>query len=223
MEVVKISNLTVHNYSTTIPNKEINECIKILPVEYQKLNSHVFIHVDKKSYLHFCLKNLRLSDLLTSMIEIVIEKSKCKFRLGVYKIKQDEIHLFEEKIHIFLLLVENQIVGTDGGEDVTPNIWNEYENMWAKYILMYNLIHELNHAIQSKRKKLNIKLEDLFKTWVHRKHEIDAVSKSEEIYEEYGDEFNKILKTQGIEVYHNRKNGLNIEYKFNIEVDDKAD
>ena len=221
MRMVKIGKLTVQNNSNIISNKEIYECIKILPVEYKKVNSYVFIHANKKSYLYFCLKNLRVIDFLTSIIDIVIENGKCKFKLGIYKIKKNEIHLYENKIHTFLLLVEKEIIKTDNGKYVTPAIWKRYEKMWVKYILMYNLVHELNHSIQYRRKELNIKLKDLFIKWEHNSHEIDSVKRSEQIYEKYGEKFNKILKTEGIEVYHKFENGMNIGYKYNIEIDDK--
>ena len=220
MNLVKIGKLIVQNYSTTISNKEIYECIRILPVEYKKVNSRVFIHANKKSYLCFCIRHLRLIDFYIGIEDGVIEKFKRVFKLAVYKKYKNEIHLFEYRINTFLLLVKKEIKEAEEGKYVTPDVWEKYRNMWVKYIIMYNLIHEMNHDIQKRRKELNFKLYDLiFSKWENSNHEIDSAKRSERIYKKFGDKFNRILKTDGIEVYHKFENGLDIGYRYNIEID----
>ena len=108
----------------------------------------------------------------------------------------------------------------DAKNNMTTEVWNIYENMWIKYILYYNLVHELNHCLQKKERKLNIGLKKLMIKWNNSPNEIDSAQRSERIYKKYGDKFNKILKTEGIIVYHKYENGLDIGYEYSIEVDE---
>lgn len=220
MRVVKIGKIIMYNQSSIISNDEIYECIKLLTKEYQKLDTHVYIHKDYKSYLSFCLRKLRFNDLLMNVIKQAFEKvNGSTITLGVYKPYRDEIHLYEYQIHKFLIVVKRKIMETEEAKYITTDIWEKYENMWTKYILFYNLLHELQHAQQKSKKEINLGLKNRMIKWGYRKHEIDSAKRSERIYKKYGERFNKILKTEGIKVYHRFENGLDIGYEYSMEVD----
>jgi hypothetical protein len=217
MRVVKIGKLIVQNYSSVISNDELNECMKFLPIEYQKLKAKLFIHKNFKGYFYFCIKNMRILDLIGTILEKGFEKIKRdSITEAVYRRNKSEIHIFEDRIREFLLFKKKGFEKLDEWQYVTRNLWDKYEIMWTKYIIMYDLIHEMNHAIQFSKKKFTVGFKDIIKKWDNKRYEIDAVKTSEAIYKKLDRNFIKILKTEGIHVYHQYKDELYVGFKYNI-------
>jgi len=206
MKQVKIAKLRVENYSTTISNREIYECIKILPSEYRKINSLIIIHENNKRYFWFCLKKLRLLAIHKRIMNGLIDKIRHdSIGEGVYIIGKNEIHLFEGKMRNSILMVKKQAMKSDEWKYITEKLWGENEQMWIRYKMIYVLIHELNHAIQDSKGKINRRMFDKMIKWEQRKYEIDSVKRSEFIYGKYGKHISKILKADRISVYVNLK------------------
>lgn len=221
MKQVKIAKLRVENYSTIISNREIYECIKILPSEYRKINSHIFIHENNKRYFWFCFKKLRLLAIHKRIMNGLIQKfRRDSIGEGVYIIGRNEIHLFEGKMRTSIQLVKKQAMKSDKSKYITEKIWKKYEHMWIKYKMIYALIHELNHAIQDTKGKINPKIFEKTIKWEKRKYEIDSVKKSECIYAKYGKRISEILKADGISAYHIYEPELGVGFSYEIEIDD---
>lgn len=217
MRVVKIGKLIVENNSTMITNSELNECIKLLPIEYRNVELKVFIHENYREYFHFCITNMRLLDLIGTMEERVFEKiKKDSITQAFYKRNKNEIHIFQDRIRESILIKKKQFKQLDDWKYIDDDIWNGYENMWIKYIIVYDLIHEMNHALQFSKKKFTISFKDIIKKWDNRKYEIDAVQTSEVIYKKLDKDFINILKTEGICVYHEYEDELYVGFKYNI-------
>lgn len=217
MRVSKVGKLIVQNYSNVISNEEINECIKLLPLEYRKIKAKLFIHKDFKGYFYFCIKKIRLLDLIGTIERRVFEKIKKNTATqAFYKRDKNEIHIFEDKIRKFLLFKKKAFAELDEWQYVTNDLWNKYENMWIKYIIVYDLIHELNHAIQFNKNKFTVTFKDILKKWDDKKYEIDAVRRSEAIYKKLDRGFIKTLKSEGIRVYHRYEDEVYIGFKYNI-------
>lgn len=217
MRALKIGKLMVQNNSSIISNDEINECIKVLPIEYRKVKAKLFIHKDFKQYVYLCIENMRILDLISSVLERVLEKIKRDaITEAFYKRNKSEIHIFENRVREFLLFKKKSFEKLDEWQYVDESLWKRYENMWVKYIIVYNLIHELNHAIQFRNNKFTISFKDILTKWEDKKYEIDAVRRSEAIYKKLDKNFIKILKSEGINVYHKYEEELYIGFKYNI-------
>lgn len=217
MRVVKIGKLIVENNSTMITNNELNECIKLLPIEYRKVESKVFIHRDFKGYFYFCIKRIRLLDWIDIIQERVFKKIKKDGVIeGLYKRNKKEIHVFQDRIRASILLKKKQFEKLDEWQYIDNDTWSKYQNMWIKYRLIYDLIHEMTHAIQFSKKKFTISFKDIVKKWGDKKYEIDAVKTSEAIYKKLDKNFIEILKVQGIHAYHQYKDELYVGFKYNI-------
>lgn len=217
MGVVKIGKLIVQNNSSIITNDELNKCIKLLQIEYRKVKSKIFIHKDFKGYFYFCIKNMRILDLIGTILEKGFEKIKRdSITEAVYRRNKNEIHIFEDRIRESLILKKKQFEKLDEWQYVNNDIWKKYENMWTKYKIVYDLIHEMTHAIQFNKKKVTVTFKDILKKWDDKKYEMDAVKTSEAIYEKLDKDFIKILKAKGIHVYHQYEDELYVGFKYNI-------
>ncbi|MBI6875613.1 hypothetical protein [Clostridium aciditolerans] len=217
MRVSKIGKLIVQNNSSIVSDKELNECVKLLPLEYRKIKAKLFIHKDFKGYFYLCIKTMRLLDLIGTIAGKVLEKIKRDVVTeAFYKRGKNEIHIFEDKIREFLLFKKKAFAELDEWQYVDESLWNKYENMWVKYIIVYDLIHELNHAIQFSKNMFTVTFKDILKKWDDKKYEIDAVRRSEGIYKKLDRDFIKILKSEGIHVYHKYEEELYIGFKYNI-------
>ncbi|MFL0194416.1 hypothetical protein ACJDU8_02340 [Clostridium sp. WILCCON 0269] len=217
MKAVEIGKLIVENNSHTITSDELSKCIKLLPIEYRNVESKVFIHENCREYFHLCIKNMRLLDLIGTMEEKVFEKIKRDSIIeGIYKRNKNEIHIFEDKIRNSILVKKKQFEKLDEWQYVNNDIWKKYENMWTKYKIIYDLIHEMTHAIQFSKNKFTISFKDMIRKWDDKKYEIDAVRRSEAIYKKLDKNFIEILKAEGIHVYHQYENELYIGFKYNI-------
>lgn len=217
MRISKISKLIIKNYSSIISNQEIKECIKLLPIEYRNVRVKVFIYDDFKEYLYFCIKNMRVIDLISTIYRRIFEKiKKDNIDQAFYERSKKEIHVFQDKIRESISFKKKSFEELDDWKYVSDEIWNRYEAMWIKYITIYDLIHEINHAIQFNEKKFTVRLKDIIKKWDDRKYEIDAVKTSEAIYKKLDEDFIKILKAEGIHVYHQYEGELYIGFKYNI-------
>ncbi|NMM61189.1 hypothetical protein HBE96_00410 [Clostridium sp. P21] len=217
MRVSKVGKLIVKNYSNVISNEEINECMKVLSIEYKKVKAKVFIHKNFKGYFYFCVKNVRLLDLLGAVEERGIEKiRKNNITEGLYKRNKNEIHIFEERIRESLILKKKAFKELEDWKYVDETLWKKYEDMWTKYKIIYDLIHEMTHAIQFSKNKFTVTFKDILKKWDDKKYEIDAVTRSEAIYKKLDKDFIKILKVDGIHVYHQYEDELYVGFKYNI-------
>lgn len=213
--------LNIINYSNNISTNELKNCLNLLPNTFKTLDTKIIIFDSFSRYLLYNLKTLNFFYFFSGIIEYIFHFYSPSTELGYYNIHLKSIHIFEYRI---LEMLENKISRLPSLDNynefksyMTKDLLNSYKIDWNKYVVLDSLIHELTHAIQHKEKRIPNRFKYWTSKWSAIGIELEAVSKSIEIFNTNHESFLNILGVTGIRISHSLT-PLSINYKLNIKI-----
>lgn len=212
--------LKIRNYTCIISDKEVMECLELLPKQYKELNIYINIFERNIQYLGYLLKKFKVLNFIAECILFIVNKFLKTCVNGYYNIESKEIYILSENMYKQIDLRLNNIEKSKGYEDykefITKDILKYYREQWIKYMIINMLIHELTHAIQDKEKRLSKNwLKRFFTKWEKREEEIDAMRATIEFSTKYEDKFLEILNVRGITANYSVQE---FKYKYNLKI-----
>lgn len=212
--------LKIRNYTCVISDKEVIECLELLPQKYKELNIYINIFESNIQYLKYLLKKFKLLSFTAECIDFIIDKVSKSSTSGYYNIRNKEVYILCWNIYKQIDVRLDNIEKSKGYEEckdfVTKDILKYYREQWIKYMIINMLIHELTHAIQDKEKRLSKSwLKRFFTKWEKREEEIDAMRATIEFSSKNEDKFLEILNVKGIKANHSLQE---FKYKYNLKI-----
>ncbi len=212
--------LKIRNYTCIISDKEVMECLELLPKQYKELDIYINIFERNIQYLGYLLKKFKVLNFIAECILFIVNKFLKTCVNGYYNIESKEIYILSENMYKQIDLRLNNIEKSKGYEEykefITKDILKNYRQQWIKYMIINMLIHELTHAIQDKEKRLSKNwLKRFFTKWEKREEEIDAMRATIEFSTKYEDKFLEILNVKGITANHSLQE---FKYKYNLKI-----
>lgn len=212
--------LKIKNYTCIISDKEVMECLELLPKQYKELDIYINIFERNIQYLGYLLKKFKILNFIAECILFIVNKVLKTCVNGYYNIESKEIYILSENMYKQIDLRLNNIEKSKGYEDykefITKDILKYYREQWIKYMIINMLIHELTHAIQDKEERLSKNwLKRFFTKWEKREEEIDAMRATIEFSTKYEDKFLEILNVKGIKANHSLQE---FKYKYNLKI-----
>lgn len=212
--------LKIRNYTCIISDKEVMECLELLPKQYKELDIYINIFERNIQYLGYLLKKFKILNFIAECILFIVNKFLKTCVNGYYNIESKEIYILGENMYKQIDLRLNNIEKSKGYEEykefITKDILKYYREQWIKYMIINMLIHELTHAIQDKEKRLSKNwLKRFFTKWEKREEEIDAMRATIEFSTKYEDKFLEILNVRGIMANHSLQE---FKYKYNLKI-----
>lgn len=212
--------LKIKNYTCIISDKEVMECLELLPKQYKELDIYINIFERNIQYLGYLLKKFKILNFIAECILFIVNKFLKTCVNGYYNIESKEIYILGENMYKQIDLRLNNIEKSKGYEEykefITKDILKYYREQWIKYMIINMLIHELTHAIQDKEKRLSKNwLKRFFTKWEKREEEIDAMRATIEFSTKYEDKFLEILNVKGIMANHSLQE---FRYKYNLKI-----
>ena len=212
--------LKLRNYTSIISDKEVMECLELLPKQYKELDSYINIFESNIQYLRYLLKRFKILTFIAECILFIVNKFLRTCIDGYYNIQSKEVYILCENMYKLIDLRLNNIEKSKGYEEykefITKDILKYYREQWIKYMIINMLIHELTHAIQDKEKRLSKNwLKRFFTKWEKREEEIDAMRATIEFSTKYEDKFLEILNVRGITANHSLQE---FKYKYNLKI-----
>lgn len=212
--------LKLRNYTSIISDKELMECLELLPKQYKELDSYINIFESNIQYLRYLLKRFKILTFIAECILFIVNKFLKTCTDGYYNIESKEVYILCENMYKLIDLRLNNIEKSKGYEEykefITKDILKYYREQWIKYMIINMLIHELTHAIQDKEKRLSKNwLKRFFTKWEKREEEIDAMGATIEFSTKYEDKFLEILNVKGIMANHSLQE---FRYKYNLKI-----
>lgn len=212
--------LKLRNYTSIIYDKEVMECLELLPKQYKELDIYINIFGSNIQYLRYLLKRFKILTFIAECILFIVNKFLRTCIDGYYNIQSKEVYILCENMYKLIDLRLNNIEKSKGYEEykefITKDILKYYREQWIKYMIINILIHELTHAIQDKEKRLSKNwLKRFFTKWEKREEEIDAMRATIEFSTKYEDKFLEILNVKGITANHSLQE---FKYKYNLKI-----
>lgn len=212
--------LKIRNYTCIISDKEVMECLELLPKQYKELDIYINIFERNIQYLGYLLKKFKVLNFIAECILFIVNKFLKTCVNGYYNIESKEIYILCENMYKQIDLRLNNIEKSKGYEEykefITKDILKYYREQWIKYMIINMLIHELTHAIQDKEKRLSKNwLKRFFTKWEKREEEIDAMRATIEFSTKYEENFLEILNVKGITANHSLQE---FKYKYNLKI-----
>lgn len=212
--------LKIRNYTCIISDKEVMECLELLPKQYKELDVYINIFERNIQYLGYLLKKFKILNFIAECILFIVNKFLKTCVNGYYNIESKEIYILGENMYKQIDLRLNNIEKSKGYEEykefITKDRLKYYREQWIKYMIINMLIHELTHAIQDKEKRLSKNwLKRFFTKWEKREEEIDAMRATIEFSTKYEDKFLEILNVKGIMANHSLQE---FRYKYNLKI-----
>lgn len=212
--------LKIRNYTCIISDKQVMECLELLPKQYKELDIYINIFERNIQYLGYLLKKFKILNFIAECILFIVNKFLKTCVNGYYNIESKEIYILCENMYKQIDLRLNNIEKSKGYEEykefITKDILKYYREQWIKYMIINMLIHELTHAIQDKEKRLSKNwLKRFFTKWEKREEEIDAMRATIEFSTKYEDKFLEILNVKGITANHSLQE---FKYKYNLKI-----
>lgn len=212
--------LKIRNYTCIISDKEVMECLELLPKQYKELDIYINIFERNIQYLGYLLKKIKILNFIAECILFIVNKFLKTCVNGYYNIESKEIYILGENMYKQIDLRLNNIEKSKGYDEykefITKDILKYYREQWIKYMIINMLIHELTHAIQDKEKRLSKNwLKRFFTKWEKREEEIDAMRATIEFSTKYEDKFLEILNVKGITANHSLQE---FKYKYNLKI-----
>ncbi|MDC4240917.1 hypothetical protein NE398_12190 [Clostridium tertium] len=212
--------LKIRNYTCIISDKEVMECLELLPKQYKELDIYINIFERNIQYLGYLLKKFKILNFIAECILFIVNKFLKTCVNGYYNIESKEIYILGENMYKQIDLRLNNIEKSKGYEEykefITKDILKYYREQWIKYMIINMLIHELTHAIQDKEKRLSKNwLKRFFTKWEKREEEIDAMRATIEFSTKYEENFLEILNVKGITANHSLQE---FKYKYNLKI-----
>ncbi|MPM28815.1 hypothetical protein SDC9_75346 [bioreactor metagenome] len=212
--------LKLRNYTSIISDKEVMECLELLPKQYKELDIYINIFGSNIQYLRYLLKRFKILTFIAECILFIVNKFLKTCIDGYYNIESKDVYILCENMYKLIDLRLNNIEKSKGYEEykefITKDILKYYREQWIKYMIINILIHELTHAIQDKEKRLSKNwLKRFFTKWEKREEEIDAMRATIEFSTKYEDKFLEILNVRGITANHSAQE---FKYKYNLKI-----
>ena len=216
----RLLRLKIRNYTCIISDKEVMECLELLPKQYKELDIYINIFERNIQYLGYLLKKFKVLNFIAECILFIVNKFLKTCVNGYYNIESKEIYILCENMYKQIDLRLNNIEKSKGYEEykefITKDILKYYREQWIKYMIINMLIHELTHAIQDKEKRLSKNwLKRFFTKWEKREEEIDAMRATIEFSTKYEENFLEILNVKGITANHSLQE---FKYKYNLKI-----
>lgn len=216
----RLLRLKIRNYTCIISDKEVMECLELLPKQYKELDIYINIFERNIQYLGYLLKKFKVLNFIAECILFIVNKVLKTCVNGYYNIESKEIYILSENMYKQIDLRLNNIEKSKGYEEykefITKDILKYYREQWIKYMIINMLIHELTHAIQDKEKRLSKNwLKRFFTKWEKREEEIDAMRATIEFSTKYEENFLEILNVKGITANHSLQE---FKYKYNLKI-----
>ncbi|MDU1312486.1 MAG: hypothetical protein E6940_00255 [Clostridium septicum] len=212
--------LKIRNYTCIILDKEVMECLELLPQQYKKLDIYINVFESNRQYLKYLLKKFKLITFIAECIDFIIDKVAKSSTSGYYNIRNKEVYILCWNIYKQIDLRLDDIEKSKGYDEykefISKDLLKDYRQQWIKYMIINMLIHELTHAIQDKEKRLSKSgLKRFFTKWEKREEEIDAMRATIEFSTKYEDKFLEILNVKGIKANHSLQE---FKYKYNLKI-----